>query len=97
LTPGRNKQYRVTGEGRVWFEGLGINIEEIRSGRSAFARQCLDWTERRHHLAGALGTALLQQFFHLKWVARMDRTRAVRVTHRGQEQLGKLLGIDFKQ
>lgn len=97
LTPGRDKQYRVTNEGRVWFEELGIDIAEIKSDRSGFARQCLDWTERRHHLAGALGTRLLQRFFELKWVVRVDRTRAVRVTHKGQEQLGKLLGIDFKR
>lgn len=97
LAPGRDKQYRVTNQGRVWFEELGIDIADIKSGRSAFARQCLDWTERRHHLAGALGTALLQRFFELKWLVRIDRTRAVRVTHKGQEQLGKLLGIDFKR
>ncbi len=97
LAPERNKQYRVTDTGRVWFEELGIRIAEIQSGRSAFARQCLDWTERRHHLAGALGTALLQRFFELRWVARMDRTRAVRVTHKGQEQLGNLLGIHLKR
>jgi DNA-binding transcriptional ArsR family regulator len=97
LAPERNKQYRVTEEGRVWFEELGVKIAEIQPGRSAFARQCLDWTERRHHLAGALGTALLQRFFELRWVARMDRTRAVRVTHKGQEQLGKLLGIHLKR
>ncbi len=83
--------------GRRWFDELGIDIAEIKSGRSGFARQCLDWTERRHHLAGALGTALLQRFFEMKWVVRIDKTRAVRVTHKGQEQLTKLLGIGFKR
>jgi DNA-binding transcriptional ArsR family regulator len=97
LVPGRDKQYRVTDEGRLWFEELGIDIAEIKSGRSAFARQCLDWTERRHHLAGALGTALLQRSLELKWIVRVDRTRVIRVTHKGQEQLGKLLGIELKR
>ncbi|MBV9158589.1 MAG: helix-turn-helix transcriptional regulator [Acidobacteriaceae bacterium] len=96
LIPTRDKLYRVTKEGRLWFSALGIPIAEIESNRSNLARQCLDWTERRHHLAGALGTELSQRFFEMKWVARLDRTRAVRVTTKGQEQLRKLLGIEFR-
>lgn len=91
----RNKQYRLTEEGQRWFEKFGVNLDEVKSSRSGFARQCLDWTERRHHLAGALGTALLNRLFDLKWIARLDKTRAVRITHKGQEQLRKLLGIEF--
>lgn len=97
LAPGPDKQYRVTKEGGLWFKNLGINIPEMNSNRTRLARQCLDWTERRHHLAGPLGTALLQRFFELRWLARVDRTRAVRVTHKGQEQLRRLLGIDFRR
>ncbi|HZR28882.1 MAG TPA: helix-turn-helix transcriptional regulator [Terriglobales bacterium] len=97
LIPGPDRQYRITADGRLWFEKLGIDMAGMKSGRSDFARQCLDWTERRHHLAGALGTELLQQFFELKWMARIGKTRAVRVTHRGQEQLSKLLGIRFRR
>ncbi len=88
-------QYQVTKEGRLWFEKFGIDVGQLKCSRNGFARECLDWTERRHHLAGALGTALLQRLFDLKWIARVDKTRAVRVTHKGQEQLGKLLGIEF--
>ncbi len=91
LRPEPDKRYSVTDEGRIWFEHLGLDIEKVASGRTAFARQCLDWTERRHHIAGALGTALLQLYFESNWIARMDRTRAVRITHRGHEQLSKLL------
>ncbi len=97
LVPAHNRQYRITPDGRLWFEKLGVDVAQIKSGRSGFARQCLDWTERRHHLAGALGTALLQQFFELKWMAQIGKTRAVRVTHKGQEQLSKLLGIRFRR
>ncbi len=97
LVPGEEKRYRVTADGQLWFEKLGIDFEKIKSARSGLARQCLDWTERRHHLAGALGTALLEQFFELKWMARIGKTRAVRVTHKGQEQLGKLLRIRFRR
>lgn len=97
LAAGADRQYRVTNEGRVWFEELGIDLAEMRSNRSDFARQCLDWTERRHHLAGALGTALLQRFFEMRWVARVDKTRVVRVTNKGQEQIRRLLGIEFRR
>ncbi len=97
LVPTQDRQYRITADGRLWFEKLGIDIAEMNSGRSGLARQCLDWTERRYHLAGALGTALLEQLFELKWLARIGKTRAVRVTHKGQEQLSKLLGIRFRR
>lgn len=95
LIPDRDKQYRATEDGRLWFEKFGIDLNEIKPSRSGFACQCLDWTERRHHLAGAFGTALLERLFELKWIVRVDKTRAVRVTHKGREQLGKLLGITF--
>jgi DNA-binding transcriptional ArsR family regulator len=95
LVTGRNGQYRLTEEGRLWFEKFGIDLLELKVSRSGFARECLDWTERRHHLAGALGTILLEKLFTLKWVVRVDNTRAVRVTHKGREELGKLLGIEF--
>ena len=95
LVEGSDKQYGVTADGRLWFERFGIILDEIKSSRSGFARQCLDWTERRHHLAGALGTVLLQRLFELKWIVRVDRTRAVRITYKGQEQLSKLLGVRF--
>lgn len=97
LAPEPDKQYRVTNGGRVWFQELGIDIAQMRSNRSGFARECLDWTERRHHLAGALGTALLHRFFEMKWLVRVDKTRLVRVTSKGQEHLRKLLGIEFRR
>jgi DNA-binding transcriptional ArsR family regulator len=91
----RDNQYRATEEGRLWFEKFGINLDEIKFRRRGFARQCLDWTERRYHLAGALGSAFLQRLFELRRIVRTDKTRAVRVTHNGREQLGKLLGVKF--
>jgi DNA-binding transcriptional ArsR family regulator len=97
LAPAAEKQYRVTTDGQRWFEKLGIDINRIKSSRAGLARQCLDWTERRHHLAGPLGSALLEQFFVLKWMARIGKTRAVRVTHKGQERLTRLLGIRFRR
>lgn len=95
LVPERNGGYHATEDGRLWFEEFGLDLAQIKSRSGVFARQCLDWTERRHHLAGALGTALLQRLFELKWLVRGNHSRAVRLTLTGQEQLGKLLGADF--
>jgi len=93
LTPAHDSYYRITNQGRVWFENLGLDVVGLESNRSGLARRCLDWTERRYHLGGALGNALLQRLFDMKWLARVDKARAVRVTTKGQEHLFKLLGI----
>lgn len=95
LVTAPNGQYRLTEEGRRWFEKLGIDLAELKASRSGFAREYLDWTERRHHLAGTLGTVLLNRLFKLKWVVRVGETRAVRVTQKGKGELGKLLGINL--
>jgi DNA-binding transcriptional ArsR family regulator len=87
-----NKGYNITDEGQVWLKSIGIGTLRKRGGRG-FARACLDWSERRHHLAGELGSLLLGQFLELKWLARIEGTRAIRVTHRGHEAFSKQLGI----
>jgi len=73
--------------------GLGVDADALRGSRRSFARRCLDWTERRPHLAGALGAALLSRLLALGWVARLPETRAVRITHRGARELEGRLGI----
>jgi DNA-binding transcriptional ArsR family regulator len=93
LVPEASKRYRLTEDGHVWFKNLGIDTSMPRGNGVAFARGCLDWTERRHHLAGALGTALLRRLLELKWLVRMNEPRTVRVTHEGQRQLEALLGV----
>jgi hypothetical protein len=62
-------------------------------GNPRFARHCLDWTERRHHVAGPLGSAMLKQFRELKWIVPMCDTRAVRVTLEGERKLWELLRV----
>ncbi len=59
IRPAAEKLYDVTPDGRRWFEDLGVAVDGLRSPRGV-ARQCLDWTERRHHLAGPLGVKLLE-------------------------------------
>jgi hypothetical protein len=65
----------------------------LRLARRSFARECLDWTERTPHLAGALGAAILSRFLTLGWVARRPKTRALRITHRGAREFHARFGI----
>jgi len=90
---GPDNAYGVTEQGSVWFDEFGINIDDMSRGRRPVARACLDWTERRHHLGGPLGTAVLQRLLEMKWLARADKTRRLRVTTKGREQFYKALGI----
>lgn len=87
------RDFELGPRGKRWFDDLGIDTRALRCLRRRFARRCLDWTERRPHLAGALGAALLSRLLVLKWAARCPRTRALRITHRGALELHDRFGI----
>jgi DNA-binding transcriptional ArsR family regulator len=73
------------------FSALGVDPEA--TGRRRFAFGCLDWTERRPHLGGALGAALLDRLVEAGWVVRMPGTRALEVAAGGRRALGRVLGV----
>lgn len=77
--------FRVTDNGAAWLRGIGIDVCALK-GRP-LARRCLDWSERRHHLSGAVGVALMNRAFELNWIARVPASRALRVTDRGRTAL----------
>jgi DNA-binding transcriptional ArsR family regulator len=83
----------VTKAGFAFFCGLGIDLETRRKSRRAFCRPCLDWSERRFHLAGHTGAALARHMLDEGWLTRARDTRAVIVTTRGETALADLLGI----
>jgi hypothetical protein len=85
--------YEVTQEGMTFLDHLGINGGQIQQQHRAFTRQCLDWSERRYHLAGGVGAALAQRIFELGWIQRMPKSRAVLVTEYGREELLKHFGL----
>lgn len=94
LSPRENKAFFVTEAGIAWFDRLGIPVIKHRTTATPkHARQCLDWTERRPHLAGTLGVALYRRFVDLGWLAALPKTRAVRVTLRGKEELWNQLRV----
>jgi DNA-binding transcriptional ArsR family regulator len=86
-------QYNVTSSGEKWFRDMDISVMELRAGKRLFARQCLDWSERKHHLAGALGAALLQAMVKKKWVRKMKDSRVTVLTNEGRIALHKRLSL----
>ncbi|MBX7549915.1 winged helix-turn-helix domain-containing protein [Streptomyces sp. NPDC004232] len=83
--------FALTDAGVQWFREMGMGLEV--SGRRPLARACLDWTERRPHLAGAAGAALCRHALEAGWCARIGSERAVKVTASGERELSELLGI----
>jgi DNA-binding transcriptional ArsR family regulator len=85
------RSFEITPRGAGWLaDVMGIDVSMLATGRRPLARRCLDWTERRPHVAGALGAALLEHVLAARWVARVEGTRALRVTPRGREALTRL-------
>lgn len=79
--------FDVTIQGQEWFrKHLDIDVPAVaaRAGRRPLARRCLDWTERRPHVAGALGAAILDQCRRRRWLASTDEPRRLRLTTSGR-------------
>ena len=83
----------VTPAGVALFAGLGIDLGISAKRRRAFCKPCLDWSERRPHLAGAVGTALAARAFELGWVERIRDSRAVAVTPTGLRGFSDAFGV----
>lgn len=75
----------LTKTGRTFIAGLEINIAELEKSRRPLCKSCLDWSARRTHLAGALGTALLTRFYGLGWAARQEGSRVVDFSSKGRK------------
>ena len=87
------KTYAITRAGRAWFQAINISVADTDDSPKEKARRCLDWTERRPHLAGPLGREMYKRFCELGWIAPIRDTRAVRITMEGRSQFWKLLRI----
>jgi DNA-binding transcriptional ArsR family regulator len=81
------RDYALTPAGERLLAGLAVDVGSARSARRRFARACLDWSERRHHLAGALGAALLERLLALRWLERTAASRALRLSDQGRRGL----------
>ena len=91
----------LTPKGASMLKALGIPLDPPianppqRKSARIFCRPCLDWSQRRHHIAGTLGAALLQHYLQQGWVRRGDSTRAVTVTPTGRSALKRLFGVSL--
>lgn len=77
----------LTAAGRLLAAGIGVDLAALASTRRPLCRTCLDWSERRHHLAGALGSALMARYQQLGWASREKDTRVMAFTIAGEQAL----------
>jgi DNA-binding transcriptional ArsR family regulator len=88
--------WAFTGAGTDWLQSIGVDLASVRARRRPLARVCLDWTERRDHLAGSIGAALCEHYFRAGWIERIGSGRAVELTAAGQTALRATLDLDWQ-
>ena|SRR5580700_1880973 len=89
-------RFEVTGAGAAALGSFGIDVAEIRRSRRTFAGECIDWTQRRGHLNGALAAAVTARLFALGWVQHGPRRRSVLITPAGADGLTTTFGWDLR-
>jgi hypothetical protein len=90
---GGDDSYDLTDKGRKGFAALHVDLDDTRKLRRRFAYACLDWSERRPHIGGALGAALLQAAIKRRWVTQDLDSRAVQVTGVGRREILTRFGV----
>jgi len=83
---------RLTSEGERFVTGFGVDLAAVRKARRPTCKACLDWSARRNHLAGALGAALLDRIYALRWARREAGRRVVHLSRRGEAEFGAWFG-----
>ncbi|WP_162651307.1 winged helix-turn-helix domain-containing protein [Lentilitoribacter sp. Alg239-R112] len=84
---------QLTSTGEQFMVDNGIDIAAITLTRRPLCKSCLDWSSRRTHLAGALGTAFLHHFFQIGWASRKDNSRIIKFTQKGEKQFLKMFPL----
>jgi DNA-binding transcriptional ArsR family regulator/DNA-binding PadR family transcriptional regulator len=95
LTKSKNI-YLVTEKGWEWFLHLNITKADFNNTRRPLTRQCLDWSERRPHLAGQLGAEFLTKMLERKWFKKVELSRELIITGKGRQELYDLLGVSLQ-
>lgn len=90
-----DEDFELTATGDQLLSHFGLDIETARGRRRAFARCCLDWSERRPHLAGALGAAMASRLIELQWLSRVKDSRMLRITARGKQGFRQSFALDL--
>lgn len=86
----------VTNSGHNFLADFGVDVHTGKPSKP-LCRTCLDWSERRHHFAGRVGTSLLNRMLDLKWVKRVDQSRALHVSPTGEQGLLKVFGVRLSE
>ena len=87
------EELQVTPRGARRLQRFGIDVAQLRGGSRPLTRVCLDWSERRPHLAGALGAALCDELIARRWIVRMPEPRIVRLTPAGRKGLAEAFDL----
>jgi hypothetical protein len=85
----------VTLAGANFLSRLGVDLSAARAKRRVFCRPCVDWTERRPHIGGAVGAALATRCFELKWIERVRDSRALTITPAGRRSLMEIFALSI--
>jgi len=89
----KNDEFTLTKTGVEFYNKLEINPNEFKDNSKPIVSPCLDFSERRYHLSGEIGDAMLSRFLELKWFERIGKTRIVKPTSKGRAEIQKRLGI----
>lgn len=88
-------EFQLTPAGERLLNDFGVDVNAARRRRRHFARTCIDWSERRPHLAGALGAAIADRLFELNWIEREPEGRTLHITPAGHEGLASTFGVEM--
>ncbi|MFL9483166.1 ArsR/SmtB family transcription factor [Chitinophagaceae bacterium LWZ2-11] len=86
-------EFSATKKGNTFFSKMDIDLVTLKQSRRFFAKPCLDWSERKYHLAGSLGAALLNKMLTEDWLRRIKNSRAIVITAKGQKALKETFGM----
>lgn len=91
----KDKDFVLTAEGFEFFTGLGINPSDLQGKRRQFAKPCLDWSERKYHLAGSLGAAILEVMIQKDWVRKTKNSRNIIITSMGEKAIKEVFHLEL--
>lgn len=91
----QDKTFIVTKKGNIFFCEFGLELTELQKQKRHFSKACLDWSERKYHLAGSLGNALFEKMLELDWLHRTENSRVIVITSLGQSGLKKKFEVEL--